>query len=236
LIDQILYVQSAARNVDYVGLFFLIFVMLYVLCYLRSVNWTLDIIYNNMPVKPSDQSGIQIIESNPGRQLCGHQVSVPVTCRPLRAARCSVSLTCRGSTTPPTVTRLHLRHQVLWAGDVSAYTPHIIHGFKLLSLLPFSIPHNKDDDVDDDDDDNDNNNNNRQGLYVINSLRPGLVLWIPVWLFFGLRRLDSAICRHFSSLQTMLIVECVSFSTVLMMKKKRKVRTIGKVGEGGSES
>jgi len=53
-------------------------------------------------VKPSDQSGIQIIESNPGRQLCSHQVSVPVTCRPLRAARCSVSLTCRGSTTPLT--------------------------------------------------------------------------------------------------------------------------------------
>jgi hypothetical protein len=101
-----------------------------------------------------------------------------------------------------------------------------------LSLLPFSIPHNSDDDDDnddDDDDDDDNNNNIRQGLYVINSLRPGLVLRIPVSLVFVLRRLDSAICRRFSSLQTMLIVEFVSFSTVLMMKRKRKVRTIGKV-------
>jgi hypothetical protein len=130
-----------------------------------------------------------------------------------------------------TVTRLHLRHQVLWAGDVSAYTSHTIHGFKLLSLLPFSAPHNNDGD-----NNNNNNNDNRQGLYVINSLRPGLVLWIPIWLFFVLRRLDSAICRRLSSLQTMLTVECVSYSTVLMMKRKRKVRTIGKVGEGGSES
>jgi len=152
--------------------------------------WTsFTIICLSKDVKLSDQSGIQIIVSNPGRQLCGYQVSVLVTCRPLRAARCSVSLTCRRSTTPLTVIRIHLRYQVLWAGDFSACTLHTIHGFKLFSLLPFSVPHNNDDD--DDDDDNNNNNNIRQVLCVNNSLRPGLILWIPVWSFFVLRRLDQ---------------------------------------------
>lgn len=40
------------------------------------------------PWKVEDQqSGMEIIESNPGRQLCGHQVSLPLTCRLLRPVR-----------------------------------------------------------------------------------------------------------------------------------------------------
>ena len=175
--------------------------------------WTSStIICLSKDVKPSDQSGIQIIVSNPGRQLCGRPPGVcaghlPATSCCTLPRQLDVSRVHHSS---DTVIRIHLRHQVVWAGDFSACTLHTIHGFKLLSLLPFSVPHNNDDD-----DDNNNNHHNNRQVICVNDSRPDLVLWIPIWSFFVLRRLDSAICRRLSFLQTLLVVECVSYITVL---------------------
>jgi hypothetical protein len=54
--------------------------------FLRNVDHLPEDCTESDPVQVQ-QSGMEIRESNPGRQLCGHQVSLPLTCRLLRPVK-----------------------------------------------------------------------------------------------------------------------------------------------------
>ena len=141
LMDQIFYNQSLARDMDYVRLSLLIFVMeaWYVVCELETE--ILEGIYKNFLLQRYEP--VRSI-GNANHRIESRKAAVwtpgvgAVTCRPPRPARSSVSLqlTCDGRATADS------HRQVLLAGDITASRLHTLHSCMLQCLLHFSVPNN----------------------------------------------------------------------------------------------